>query len=164
MSIFAFSSIFSFGLGSVFGGLIATSPHLGWRWVQWVHSMFVQKAASIGVFLLTLSLRFTGAIVLGVILVLTETRSSIILSRIVKDIRKTTGDPRYRTSAEIGKPDMLSLIKTSCTRPLCTHIFFSRVSFLTLFATPDLLLTEPIVQSFSVSGLPYVPWMTLNVI
>lgn len=82
-----------------------------------------------GVFLLTLFLRFTGAIVLGVILVLSETRSSIILARIAKDIRKTTGDSRYRTSAEIDKPDMLSLIKTSCTRPLCTHdLFFSGLS------------------------------------
>lgn len=43
MSLFAFSSIFSFGLGSVFGGLIAASPHLGWRWVQWVHVMYVAQ-------------------------------------------------------------------------------------------------------------------------
>ncbi|OAX38745.1 MFS general substrate transporter, partial [Rhizopogon vinicolor AM-OR11-026] len=113
MSTFAFSSIFSLGLGSVFGGLIAASPHLGWRWVQWVHVMFA------------------GAFVLTVILVFSETRSSIVLARIAKDVRKTTGDPRYQTSAEIDKPNILSLIKTSCTRPLY------------------LLLTEPIVQSFS---------------
>lgn len=43
MSIFAFSALFFFGLGSVFGGLIAADPHLGWRWVQWVQVMFVQK-------------------------------------------------------------------------------------------------------------------------
>ncbi|OJA10286.1 hypothetical protein AZE42_05006 [Rhizopogon vesiculosus] len=113
MSMFAFSSICSLGLGSVFGGLIAASPHLGWRWVQWVHVMFA------------------GAFVLSVILVFSETRSSIVLARIAKDVRKTTGDPRYRTNAEIDKPNILSLIKTSCTRPLY------------------LLLTEPIVQSFS---------------
>ncbi|KAG2133289.1 major facilitator superfamily domain-containing protein [Suillus clintonianus] len=113
MSLFAFSSIFSFGLGSVFGGLIASSPHLGWRWVQWVHVMI------------------SGAYVLDVILVMSETRSSIVLTRIAKDTRKMTGDPRYRSSAEIDKPSLASLIKTSCTRPLY------------------LLLTEPIVQSFS---------------
>ncbi|KAG1731631.1 major facilitator superfamily domain-containing protein, partial [Suillus paluster] len=118
MSLFAFTSLFSFGLGSAFGGLIAASPHLGWRWVQWVHVMFA------------------GAFVLDVILVMSETRSSIVLTRIAKDTRKTTGDPRYRSSAEIDKPSMLSLIKTSCTRPMY------------------LLLTEPIVQSFSLwSGL-----------
>ncbi|KAJ8593513.1 MFS general substrate transporter, partial [Rhizopogon salebrosus TDB-379] len=113
MSIFAFSALFFFGLGSVFGGLIAADSHLGWRWVQWVQVMFA------------------GAFVLSVILVLSETRSSIVLARIAKGVRKTTGDPRYRSSAEIGKPSMLSMIKTSCTRPLY------------------LLLTEPIVQSFS---------------
>ncbi|KAG1767680.1 MFS general substrate transporter [Suillus occidentalis] len=113
MSLFAFSSIFSFGLGSAFGGLISASPHLGWRWVQWVHAMF------------------TGTFVLGVIFVMNETRPSIILAQITKDTRKMTGDPRYRSSAEIDKPSMSSLIKTSCTRPL----YF--------------LLTEPIVQSFS---------------
>ncbi|KAG2039238.1 major facilitator superfamily domain-containing protein [Suillus americanus] len=113
MSLFAFASLFSFGLGSAFGGLISASPHLGWRWVQWVHAMF------------------TGAFALGVILVMSETRSSIILAHIAMDTRKTTGDPRYRSSAEIDKPSMSSLIKTSCTRPLY------------------LLLTEPIVQSVS---------------
>ncbi|KAG2140823.1 major facilitator superfamily domain-containing protein [Suillus cothurnatus] len=114
MSLFAFSSIFSFGLGSVFGGLIVANPHLGWRWVQWVHVMF------------------SGAYVLDIILVMSETRSSIVLTHIARDIRKATGDPRYRCSAEIGKPSIKSLIKTSCTRPLY------------------LLLTEPIVQSFSI--------------
>ncbi|KAG2039237.1 MFS general substrate transporter [Suillus americanus] len=114
MSLFAFSSIFSFGLGSVFGGLIVTSPHLGWRWVQWVHVMV------------------SGAYVLDVILVMSETRSSIVLAHIAKDTRKTTGDPRYRSSAEIDRPSIKSLVKTSCTRPLY------------------LLLTEPIVQSFSI--------------
>jgi hypothetical protein len=71
--------------------------------------------------LILLFLRFAGAFVLSVILVLSETRSSIVLARIAKAVRKTTGDPRYRSSAEIGKPSMLSMIKTSCTRPLCTH-------------------------------------------
>jgi hypothetical protein len=74
---------------------------------------------------------FTGAFVISVIFVMSETRSSIILARIAKDTRKMTGDPRYQSSAEVDKPSMSSLIKTSCTRPLY------------------LLLTEPIVQSFS---------------
>ncbi|KAG1767681.1 MFS general substrate transporter, partial [Suillus occidentalis] len=114
MSLFAFSSIFSFGLGSVFGGLIAASPHLGWRWVQWVHVMT------------------SGLYVLDVIFVMSETRSSIVLNHIARDTRKRTGDPRYRSSAEIDKPSISSLIKTSCTRPIY------------------LLLTEPIVQSFCI--------------
>ncbi|KAJ8581146.1 MFS general substrate transporter [Rhizopogon salebrosus TDB-379] len=113
MSLFAFAIMFSLGLGSAFGGLIAANPHLGWRWVQWIHVIF------------------SAAYVLNVALVLYETRCSIILARIAKDIRKATGDPRYRSSFEIDKPSLLSMIKTTLTRPLY------------------LLLTEPIVQSVS---------------
>ncbi|KAJ8579897.1 MFS general substrate transporter [Rhizopogon salebrosus TDB-379] len=116
ISLLAFTSIFSTGLGSVFGGLIASNPHLGWRWVQWVHVMFA------------------GAFVLCTILVLCETRPDVILARIAKNVRKTTGDTRYRSSSEIDKPSMLSLIKTTCKRPLY------------------LLLTEPILQSFGLWG------------
>ncbi|KAJ8580465.1 MFS general substrate transporter [Rhizopogon salebrosus TDB-379] len=47
ISLLAFTSIFSTGLGSVFGGLIASNPHLGWRWVQWVHVMFVPKEITV---------------------------------------------------------------------------------------------------------------------
>ncbi|OAX39681.1 MFS general substrate transporter [Rhizopogon vinicolor AM-OR11-026] len=113
MAMFSFTAVFSIGLGSVFGGLIASNPHLGWRWVQWIHVMFA------------------GIFSLCVIFVLSETRSSVVLTRIAKDVRKTTGDARYRSSSEIDKPSMLSMIKVTCTRPLY------------------LLLTEPIVQSFS---------------
>jgi hypothetical protein len=70
---------------------------------------------------LNISLRFSGAYVLDIILVMSETRSSIVLTHIAKNTRKATGDPRYRCSAEIGKPSIKSLIKTSCTRPLCTQ-------------------------------------------
>lgn len=39
MALFAFACLFSFGMGSVIGGLIASQPHMGWRWVQWIHVM-----------------------------------------------------------------------------------------------------------------------------
>ncbi|OJA17621.1 hypothetical protein AZE42_10118 [Rhizopogon vesiculosus] len=113
MAMFSFTAVFSIGLGSVFGGLIASNPHLGWRWVQWIHVMFA------------------GIFSLCVIFALSETRSSVVLARIAKDVRKTTGDARYQSSSETDKPSMLSMIKVTCTRPLY------------------LLLTEPIVQSFS---------------
>jgi hypothetical protein len=69
-------------------------------------------------------LSFSAAYVLNVALVLYETRCSIILARIAKDIRKATGDPRYRSSFEIDKPSLLSMIKTTLTRPLCASDFF----------------------------------------
>jgi MFS family permease len=121
ISLLAFTSIFSTGLGSVFGGLIASNPHLGWRWVQWVHVMFVPKETTVSVVSSDIIFRFAGAFVLCTILVLCETRPDVILARIAKNVRKTTGDTRYRSSSEIDKSSMLSLIKTTCKRPLCAQ-------------------------------------------
>ncbi|KAF9226215.1 MFS general substrate transporter [Gyrodon lividus] len=114
MSLFAFTSLFSIGLGSVIGGVIQSNSHLGWRWVQWIHVM----ASCIFVVL--------------VLVVMSETRSSIILTHMARSKRKATGDNRHQARAEVNKESLWSLIKTACSRPL----YF--------------LLTEPLVQSFSV--------------
>ncbi|KAF8837441.1 MFS general substrate transporter [Paxillus ammoniavirescens] len=114
MSLFAFSSLFSIGLGSVIGGVIESDPHLGWRWVQWIHVM--------------VSFLF----VVLVLVVMSETRSSIILTQMARSKRKITRDNRHKAKAEINKESLWSLIKTACSRPL----YF--------------LLTEPLVQSFSI--------------
>ncbi|KAN0085682.1 Major facilitator superfamily domain containing protein [Tylopilus felleus] len=111
MTLFAFSHLFATGLGSVIGGVIQSS--LGWRWVQWIHVMF--------------SVPF----VILVVLVMSETRSSVILIQIARSRRNLTGNINHKAKAEIDKESLWNLIKTSCTRPL----YF--------------LLTEPIVQSFS---------------
>jgi len=60
-----------------------------------------------------------------------ETRSSIILTRIAKKIRKETGDHRYRARIEDERMKLTTLIWISCTRPI------------------HLLITEPVVASFS---------------
>ncbi|KAG6379526.1 major facilitator superfamily domain-containing protein [Boletus reticuloceps] len=112
MTLFAFTSLFSIGLGSVIGGVIQSS--LGWRWVQWIHIMF------------------SFFFIILVALVMSETRASIILIQIARSQRKLTGNNAHRAKAEIDRESLWSLIKTSCSRPL----YF--------------LLTEPIVQSFSI--------------
>ncbi|KAH7885759.1 MFS general substrate transporter [Phlebopus sp. FC_14] len=114
MSIFSFAAVAGTGLGPVVAGWIEANPSLAWRWIQWVHVIF------------------TGVYFLAVVVILTETRSSIILTRIAQKMRKQTGDDRYRAQAEIDKQNLLTLIKISCTRPLY------------------LLVTEPAVLSFSV--------------
>ena len=48
--------------------------------------------------------------------VMKETRSSILLTRIAKKLRKTTGDQRYR--AKVEKESLGTLIFISCTRPI----------------------------------------------
>jgi hypothetical protein len=47
-----------------------------------------------------------------------ETRSNIILQHIVKELRKETGDDRYRVRGDESKQKLGSMIKTSFTRPI----------------------------------------------
>jgi len=64
-------------------------------------------------------------------LVMRETRSSIILTRIVKKLRKTTGDNRYRARVEDERASLANLIFISCTRPvrlLCTELVVASFS------------------------------------
>ncbi|KAF8655044.1 hypothetical protein AX16_003280 [Volvariella volvacea WC 439] len=109
-SVIAFSGN---GIGAVMSGWIEMNPRLGWRWVSGIPCImsFIYLAL--------------------VCIFLRETRSSVILTKRAKKIRKETGDDRYRAPAEIEHPSLKTMIWVSCTRPL---VF---------------LLTEPIVASVS---------------
>ncbi|KAG1743115.1 MFS general substrate transporter [Suillus lakei] len=113
MAFFALVAVAGTGLGPVIAGVIEANPRLGWRWIQWVHVMF------------------TGVYFISVVLLMKETRATIVLTRLASKKRKETGDHRYQAKAEIEKLNLMTLIKISCTRPIY------------------LLMTEPIVQSFS---------------
>ncbi|KAG2058682.1 MFS general substrate transporter [Suillus hirtellus] len=113
MSLFALAVIASSGLGPMVAGWIEANPSLQWRWIHWIHAIV------------------SGACYIPMIFVLTETRPTVILARIARQARKDTGDGRYRARSEIDKPCFMSMVATSCTRPLI------------------LLFTEPIVQGFS---------------
>lgn len=65
----------------------------------------------------------SGVCSIPMLFVLTETRSTVILARIARQTRKDTGDGRYRARSEIDKPCFMSMVATSCTRPLsqCIH-------------------------------------------
>ncbi|OAX41038.1 MFS general substrate transporter [Rhizopogon vinicolor AM-OR11-026] len=114
MAFFALAAVGTTGLGPVIAGLIEVDSRLEWRWIQWIHVMF------------------TGAYFISVVVLMKETRATIVLTRLAKKKRKETGDDRYQAKAEIEKQSLITLIKISCTRPIY------------------LLATEPIVQSFSV--------------
>ncbi len=47
-----------------------------------------------------------------------ETRSSILLTRLAKKIRKETGDNRYRARVEDERTSLGTLIFISITRPI----------------------------------------------
>ncbi|KAN0061379.1 hypothetical protein ACQY0O_006226 [Thecaphora frezii] len=70
----------------------------GWRWIQWVQ------------------LIVNGVVVLLEILLLRETRGSVILTRRAKKLRKETGDQRYRAPAELEAPSLKALLHASTTR------------------------------------------------
>ncbi|KAF8449345.1 major facilitator superfamily domain-containing protein [Boletus edulis BED1] len=113
MALFAIAAIGASGLGPLFAGWIESNNHLGWRWIQWISAIV------------------SGVYAVFVLLLLTETRADIILTRLARKMRQTKQDSRYRARAEIDKHSVFTLIKISSTRPI------------------KLLLTEPTVMSFS---------------
>ncbi|KAF8624022.1 hypothetical protein AX17_007228 [Amanita inopinata Kibby_2008] len=112
MAIFTVAAVGGTGLGPVIGGWIEYNKHLEWRWIQWIQLIYYSTYL-----ILTLFMK--------------ETRSGVILTRLAKNIRKETGDNRYRARVEDERASLRTLIKISCTRPVY------------------LAVTEPIVTSFS---------------
>ncbi|KAG7093398.1 hypothetical protein E1B28_007080 [Marasmius oreades] len=113
MALFALTAIGGTGLGPLYGGWIEMNQKLGWRWIQWIQMMN------------------TGLMFVLIPIVMKETRSSIILTRLAKRIRKETGNLRFRARVEDERANLRTLIYISCTRPV--HLMF----------------TEPVVASFS---------------
>ena len=80
---------------------------------------------------------------------------TILLARRAKKLRKATGDSRYRTA--VDPPSLRQLVWISTTRPLCEHRAVYKRTSLRPNTMKDLLFTEPIVASFSVSITAIVP-------
>ncbi|KIP03425.1 hypothetical protein PHLGIDRAFT_110854 [Phlebiopsis gigantea 11061_1 CR5-6] len=100
MSIFSVGTIGFTGLGAVAAGWIEMNPHLGWRWIQWIH------------------LIVTAAFTVSVPFLMRETRSAVVLTRIAKKLRQRTGDHRYRARVEDERANLRTLVWISCTRPV----------------------------------------------
>ncbi|KAJ6617044.1 major facilitator superfamily domain-containing protein [Mycena sp. CBHHK59/15] len=113
MSIFSAAAFAGNGLGPVFSGWVVENQTVGWRWIQWIHMIF-----------------FALCLVV-LLIVMRETRSSVLLSRIAKDMREKEGDSRYFAAGE-DECNLQGLLAVSCTRP-----FY-------------LLVKEPVVMSFSI--------------
>jgi hypothetical protein len=63
-----------------------------------------------------------GVYSISTLLIMSETRSTVILALMARQMRKDTGDDRYRARSEENKPCLMSMIATSCTRPLSKWI------------------------------------------
>jgi MFS family permease len=121
MSIFSLCIMASTGLGSVMGGFIEQYPNLQWRWIQWISLMYVLFSYGM---MQPLDRHFSLASALSVAIpvFLEETRSTVLLMRIAKKMRKETGDQRYRARAEDELPGLRVLLWITLTRPLCTFL------------------------------------------
>ncbi|KAF8966270.1 major facilitator superfamily domain-containing protein [Flammula alnicola] len=111
MSFYSAIAFAGNGVGAFIGGWTETNPKLGWRWIQWIHVI-------IG-----------GAYLLVIILVVEETRTSVILGKLAHRLRKTTGDQRYRAYSLDDNKTLRDMIYVSCTRPIyllfCEPIVFA---------------------------------------
>jgi multidrug resistance protein len=112
MSIYSLAAVGSIGLGPVPAGWIEMNSHLQWRWIQWIHMIL------------------TGVILILVIVVMKETRSTIILTRLAKKLRIETGNHRYRARAEDEVGSLRTLLYISCTRPL--YLLFTELTLLSI--------------------------------
>lgn len=52
-------------------------------------------------------------------MIMVETRSAVLLTRIASKIRQETGNSRYRARVEDERDSLKHLIYISCTRPIC---------------------------------------------
>ncbi|KZP26754.1 MFS general substrate transporter [Athelia psychrophila] len=114
MAIYSFAAMGGTGLGPIAAGFVEMNPRLQWRWIQWIHMIL------------------TGVVLVLVIAFMSETRSTVILTRLARKLRKDTGNHRYRARVEDERGSFRNLLYVSCTRPLF------------------LLFTEPIVFSISI--------------
>lgn len=77
-----------------------------------------------------MSARISGVFILMVPLFMKETRSSVLLTRLAKKLRKETGDQRYRARVEDERASLRNLIYISCTRPVCKFVGQSFVNMI----------------------------------
>ncbi|KAJ5500327.1 Major facilitator superfamily domain general substrate transporter [Penicillium expansum] len=113
----AFSIIIFTGalVGPIPGSFAVHAHSVSWRWVDWM------------------TIILSGLILIPVVLFLPETYSPILLFWKAKELRRLTGDDRYRSPLEFRKATFTKRMRSSLYRPI------------------SLFLTEPIIMIHSVS-------------
>ncbi|KDR67702.1 hypothetical protein GALMADRAFT_231873 [Galerina marginata CBS 339.88] len=120
MSLYTLSAFSANGIGALTGGWVELNQGLEWRWIQWI------------------SLIIGGVYFIIMIIMTDETRSSVILDKQARNLRKTTGDARYHSVLSENRSNIREMLYISCTRPI------------------SLLFREPIV--FAVSAWIGFAW------
>lgn len=117
MAIFSAAALGGNGIGPAIAGWIEMNPRLEWRWIQWIQVMYVTYSTfPDAIFRVFHSI--TGLYLCILPFILKETRSTIILTRMAKKLRKDTGDARFRARVEDANISLKKLIWISCTRPM----------------------------------------------
>lgn len=111
MAMFSLAAFAGTGLGPTTLGYVA--QNVGWRWTQYIQAIV------------------SGVLTVVFVVVLRETRGSVILSRKAKKLRQETGDDKWQCEADGERAGLVVLIKVSLSRPMY------------------LLFTEPVVFFFS---------------
>jgi multidrug resistance protein len=86
-------------IGPVFGGFIAQSTSVTWRWVEWT------------------SLIMSGLVLILVVLFQPETYAPVLLAWKAQHLRKITGDDRFVAEMEIRGEPFLHRLGTALYRP-----------------------------------------------
>ncbi|CAG7925059.1 unnamed protein product [Penicillium olsonii] len=100
-------------VGPIPGSFVVNSQDFSWRWVDWI------------------TIIYAGLILILIILLLPETYSPILLYWKAKELRRLTGDDRYRSPLEFNKISFWKRLRISLYRPIL------------------LFLTEPIISIHS---------------
>jgi MFS family permease len=107
MGLFALCAVLGTSVAPVGMAWVEMNPKLEWRWIQWIQIIIV------------------GAYLPAIPLLMPETRSTLILRKTAKRLRKErfNGLPekgaKYTARSEVGKPKISELMKVSLIRPLC---------------------------------------------
>ncbi|KAL8276146.1 hypothetical protein RQP46_011440 [Phenoliferia psychrophenolica] len=112
MALFSYAAFASTGLGPVLFG--AVEYRYGFRYIAWI------------------LMAMSGTFTLSLLVILKETRASVLLSRKAKKLRLETGDARYQARDDFERGSLVVMLQTSLGRPI------------------KMLFTEPVLLSFAV--------------
>ncbi|KAJ5347438.1 uncharacterized protein N7506_000691 [Penicillium brevicompactum] len=102
--IFAIMGFSGALVGPIPGSFVVNSRDFSWRWVDWI------------------TIIYAGVILILIIFLLPETYSPILLYWKAKELRRLTGDERYRSPLEFNKVPFAKRLRISLYRPILLFI------------------------------------------
>ena len=123
-----FSGVF---LAPCVGAFIGQSPSISWRWVEWV------------------TLIMTGVVTALIFLFAPETYNPVILSWKASQLRKISGDPRYRSEQELKLQPLYLRLYRSIWRPFDILVHEITVVLFTIYLTVLYIVTFTFLTGYT---------------